>query len=170
MRLMQISRRAVRLATIAAMLALTVPAAQAQQPSAAALATAKEIVTVTAATTLFDPLIPGVIEQSKIMFLQQNPGLARDLNEISSTLRAELMPRFGELVNQVALNYASHFSEQELKDLLAFYKSPLGIKFVSEQPKVVDDSLKFAQTWANTLSDQVIQRMREELKKRGHPM
>ena len=170
MPLMQIFHRAVHVATIAAALALAAPAVHAQQPSPAAMAIAKEIVTVTGATTLFDPLIPGVIEQSKIIFLQQNPGLARDLNEISGSLRAELKPRFSELTTEVAKNYASHFNEQELKDLLAFYKSPVGVKFVSEQPKVVEASLQFAQTWANTLSDQVIQRMREELKKRGHPM
>jgi hypothetical protein len=48
-----------------------------------------------------------------------------------------------------------------------FYKSPAGKKLISEQPKVVDASMKFAQDWANKLSDQVIAQMREELKKRG---
>jgi hypothetical protein len=74
------------------------------------------------------------------------------------------------LVNEVARNYATFFTEQELKDVLAFYKSPAGKKLVSEQPKVVDASLKFAQTWANSLSDQVIAKMREELKKKGHAL
>jgi hypothetical protein len=30
--------------------------------------------------------------------------------------------------------------------------------------------MKFAQDWANKLSDEVVAKMREELKKRGHPM
>jgi hypothetical protein len=30
--------------------------------------------------------------------------------------------------------------------------------------------MKFAQEWANTLSDQVIAKMRDELKKRGHSL
>lgn len=172
MRLMQATHRAIRVATVAATLTLTLAAsaAYAQQPSAAALATANEIVKVTGSTTLFNPLIAGVIEQAKILFLQQNPGLAKDLNEISANLRAELKPRFSELVNEVAKNYASHFNEQELKDLLAFYKSPVGSKLLNEQPEIVDASLKFAQAWANALSEQVIARMREELKKRGHAM
>ena len=33
-----------------------------------------------------------------------------------------------------------------------------------------DVSLKFAQDWANKLSDQVIADMRDELKKRGHAL
>lgn len=170
MRFMQAAHRAIRLGTVAATLMLAGPVAFAQQPSAAAMATAKEIVSITGSTTLFDPLIAGVIEQAKGLFLQQNPALAKDLNEIAGKLRAELAPRFGELVNEVAQNYTSRFSEQELKEVLAFYKSPVGAKLLSEQPKIVDTSLKFAQTWANTLSDQVIARMRDELKKKGHAL
>jgi len=41
---------------------------------------------------------------------------------------------------------------------------------LTEQPKMVDDSMKFAQDWANKLSDQVVAKMRDELKKRGHAL
>lgn len=168
MRFLQVSRGAIRLATVAAALALASPVAYSQQPSPAAVAAAKEIVAVTSATTLFDPLIPGVVEQSKLLYLQQNPALAKDLNEIAAKLRAELAPRFAELVNEVANNYARRFNEQELKEMLAFYKSPVGGKLLREQPQIVDTSLKFAQTWANSLSEQVTAKMRDELKKKGH--
>jgi len=167
---MQTTHRAIRVATVAVALLLASPAAYAQQPSAAAMATAREIVTVTGATALFNPLVAGVVEQAKLLFLQQNPGLAKDLNEIATKMRSDLAPRFSELVNEVARNYAVNFTEPELKDVLAFYKSPAGKKLISGQPKVVDASLKFAQTWANTLTDQVIAKMREELKKKGHAL
>jgi hypothetical protein len=170
MRFMQTTHRAIRVATVAVVLAFASPVAYAQQPSATAMATAKEIVTVTGATSFFNPLIAGVVEQAKNLFLQQNPGLAKDLNEISTKLRGDLAPRFDELANEVARNYAARFNEQELKDLLAFYKSPIGKKLISEQPQVADASMKFAQTWANTLSDQVIAKMRDELKKKGHAL
>jgi hypothetical protein len=144
--------------------------AEAQQPSATAIQTAKEIVNVTGAMALFNPLIPGVIEQAKNLFLQQNPGLSKDLNEITTKMRADLTPRFGELTSEVAKLYASHFTEAELKELLAFYKTPVGMKLIVEQPKVGEEGLKFAQTWANNLSDEVIVKMRDELKKRGHTL
>ena len=66
--------------------------------------------------------------------------------------------------------YASHFTEQELRDLLAFYQSPLGQKSLAEEPKVLDQSMTYAGTWAENLSQEVIQAMRVELKKRGHDM
>jgi hypothetical protein len=167
MSIIQAIKRTSRLAAVAVALVAFGPTAHSQQPSAAALSTAKEIVTVTGATTLFNPLITGVVEQAKLLFLQQNPGLSKDLNEVATKMRNDLAPRFDELVNDVARNYATYFTEQELKDVLAFYKSPAGKKLISEQPKVVDASMKFAQDWANKLSDQVIAQMREELNKRG---
>ena len=168
MKFVQRSKRVARLAAIAVALVAFAPAARSQQPSPAALATAKELVSATGATAVFTPLIAGVVEQSKLLFLQQDPGLAKDLNEIAAKMRADLAPRFSELTNEVATLYATNFSDDELKSILAFYQSPVGKKLLQRQPQVIDNSMKFAQTWANKLSDEVTAKMREELKKRGH--
>ena len=170
MSIIQAIKRTSRLAAVAVALVAFGPAAHSQQPSAAAMATAKELIAVTGATTLFNPLIAGVVEQAKLLFLQQNPALSKDLNEIANKMRTDLAPRFDELSDEVARLYATNFTEPELKDMLAFYKSPAGKKLLAEQPTVVDASMKFAQDWANKLSDEVIAKMREELKKRGHAL
>lgn len=171
MRFLQATHRGARLAAVVLSLACVSPAAFAQsKPTPAALATAKELITVTGANVIFNPLIAGVIEQAKLLYLQQNPGLAKDLNEITAKMRADMAPRFTELNDEVARLYAADFSEQELKDILVFYKSPVGQKLLERQPKVIDASMKFAQTWANKLSDEVVAKMRDELKKRGHAL
>ena len=170
MSIIQVLQRAGRPAAVALALVAFGPAAHGQQTSVAAIATAKELVASTQATTIFNPLIAGVVEQAKLLFLQQDPGLAKDLNEIAEKMRTDLAPRFAELNDEMAKLYATHFTEQELKAILAFYKSPAGQKLLQEQPTVVDASMRYAQDWANKLSDQVIANMREELKKRGHPM
>jgi hypothetical protein len=163
-------KSAAGLAALGVALVTFSPLAHAQQPSAAAMSSAKELISITGATTLFSPLIAGVVEQAKVLFLQQNPALSKDLNEISTRMRADLQPRFTELTDEVARLYAQNFTEQELKDILAFYKTPAGKKLLTAQPQVVDASMKFAQDWANKLSDQVIANMRDELKKRGHAL
>jgi hypothetical protein len=149
-------------------LAATIGTAVAQQPSAAAHATAKELITVKGATALWAPLVPGVIEQAKSVFLQTNPMLSKDLNEVAAKLRTEYAARGAEVVNDVAKLYAERFTEQELKDALAFYKSPLGKKMVTEEPAILDQSMRNAQNWANRLSEEVIGKIRAEMKKRGH--
>jgi hypothetical protein len=173
MRLWQVTSRAVRLAMIAVTMAIVVPAAygqQAQAPSSGAMDAAKELITVTGATQLFNPLIAGVIEQARLLYLQQDPGLSNDLNEIATKMRTDLQPRFVQASNEVARLYATHFTEQELKEILAFYKSPTGKKLLSEQAIVIDNSMKFAQDWANKLSEEVVSAMRDELKKKGHAL
>ena len=170
MSVIQATKRAARLAAVAVALASFGPAAHGQQPSAAAMATAKELIAFTGSAAVFDPLIAGVVEQAKLLFLQQDPALGKDLNEIASKLRTDLAPRFAELTDEMARLYATHFTEPELKAILAFYQSPVGKKMLAQQPTVVDASMKFAQDWANKLSDQVIAKMREELQKRGHAL
>ncbi len=167
---MRAANRAMCVATVAIALALSSPTAHSQQPKAAALSTAKELVTATGTTSLFNTLIPGVIEQAKNLLLQQNPNLSKDLSEIANKLRNDLAPRMEELNNEVARLYATRFTEPELKEILAFYNSPVGKKLLTDQPSVVDGSMKFAQDWANKLSDEVIAKMRDELKKRGHAL
>jgi hypothetical protein len=90
------------------------------------------------------------------------------LNEVALKLRAEYAPRSAEVVNDVAKLYASRFTEQELKDTLAFYKSPLGKKLLVEEPSILDQSMRNAQSWADRLSQEVIGKIRTEMKRRGH--
>lgn len=149
-------------------LAVCVSAADAQQPSANAVATAKELITVKGAAAIYDPVVVGVVEQAKRVLLQANPTLGKDLNEVALKLRAEFAPRSAEALNEAAKLYAARFTEQELKDTLAFYKSPLGRKLLAEEPKILDQSMKNTQSWADQLSQEVITRIRAEMKKRGH--
>ena len=170
MSIIQAMQRVARPAAMAIALAGFIPAAHAQQPSAASIQVAKQLIAVTGATAVFNPLIAGVVEQAKILFLQQNPALAKDLNEVAAKIRTDLQPRFSEISDEVAKLYAANFTEQELKDVLAFYQSPSGKKLLTTQPKVIDASMGFAGDWANKLSDEVIAKMRDEMKKRGHPL
>ncbi|HVY57380.1 MAG TPA: DUF2059 domain-containing protein [Xanthobacteraceae bacterium] len=140
------------------------------EPSAASIALAKEIIALKGGNLMFDPIVPGVVESVKNVFVPTNPQLTKELNEVSVQLRKEFEPKHAELLNMVATTYAKHFTEQELKDLDAFYKTPLGKKVIAEEAKALDESLKAAQTWADNLSDVVMNRMRAEMKKRGHDL
>ena len=87
-----------------AMLALP---AQAQQPSANAVALAKEIIVAKGSATMYDPIIGNIIERSKGMLLQTNPMLSKDLNEVAAKIRSEQVSRSAELLTEVAKLYAT---------------------------------------------------------------
>jgi uncharacterized protein len=157
-----------RVAFLGLSLVLSMTIAHAQQPSASATATAAELVTLKGAKGIYEPLVMGIVEKAKGMFLQTNPMLSKDLNEVAAKLRADLSPRSAELLSQTARLYASRFTEQELKDMLAFYKSPLGRKLLAEEPTIADENMRSMSSWADRLSEEVVSKMRAEMRKRGH--
>jgi hypothetical protein len=149
-------------------LAAATVCAQAQQPSAATLASARELMEIKGVKNLVEPVVVGVVQQTTGTILQTNPGLSKDLDEVSAQLRNEYQPRIAEMTKEIVLLYAQHFTEQELKDAVAFYKSPVGKKILTEEPKILDESYARIQQWANRLQGEVMTRIRAEMKKRGH--
>ena len=164
--------RATRAFAIAFSFALVVVAApaHAQQATPAAIALAKEIIVAKGATSMYDPVIPNLIERTKGVLMQTNPMLGRDLNEVSAKLRAELAPRSAELVEDAARLYAARFTEQELKTALAFYKSPLGKKVITEEPAILNQSMSNVDTWIGKFANEVMSKFRAEMKKKGHDL
>jgi hypothetical protein len=144
--------------------------AQQPQPTPAAIALAREILAVKGAADMWDPVIPNTIARARNMFIQSNINLAKDISEIAEQLRAEYAPRAAELSSEVARTYASRFTETELKELLAFYKSPVGRKAIAEEPQVIDASAARMLEWGAKFADEVIIKMRAEMKKRGHEL
>src|SRR5215467_64923 len=141
-----------------------------QQPSATAIAVARDVIVTKGANSMADPLARGVIESVKNSFVPTNPNLTRELDDVAMALHKELDGKSSEVLDQMARAYAAHFTEQELKDLLVFYKTPLGQKFIKEEPAAIEDGLKRAQQWADAFADTVMSRMRAEMHKKGHEL
>jgi hypothetical protein len=160
----------VRSAMLAFGLIVLAGSAQAQQPSAAAVSMARELIALKGATSMYDPVLRGVVEQAKIVLLRTNPMLSKELTEVTTKLHAEYAAKLQELRDISARVYAARFSEQELKDALTFYKTPLGKKLIQQEPQILDQSMREVQAWGDKLSEEVISRMRAEMKKKGHDL
>jgi hypothetical protein len=159
-----------RLALIAALAlgwVVMADSARAQAPSPGAVAAAKELVALKGGGAMFDPLIPGVIESAKNQLVPTNPQLGAPLNEVAVQLHKEYGPKRAELLDIIAQAYAKRFTEAELKDIAAFYKTPTGKKMIAQEPAAIKESLDAAQLWANEFSDTVLQRFRTEMQKKG---
>jgi len=144
--------------------------ASAQDPSPAAVAMARQLIDIKGASKMYDPVLVGIILRVRDTFMQTNPMLSNELNAVAQQLRREFQPRLDALKEQVAKFYASRFTEQELKDVLAFYKSPLGVKLVVVEPEFLDQSMAYADKWAGELADEILAKMRTEMRKKGHEL
>jgi uncharacterized protein len=161
---------AARATAVAFLLAVSAGGGRAEEPSASAVALAKELIVLKGSTRIWDSVVPGVIEQAKGVFLQTNPALSRELNDVAAQLRTEYAPRGSQLADQIALVYAQTFTEQELAGALSFYKTPLGHKIITLEPKVLDEGMSRIQEWTNKFSSEVMIRMRAEMKKKGYDL
>jgi len=142
-------------------------AAKAAEPSAAQLKLANELLVANGEASSFDSLIPGIIEQAAGSFVQANPDLIRDLREVAKQLAPQYESRRTEIVAILARAYAQQFTEEELSELLTFYRTPVGRKLVERRQQLLDDGLKGIQAWSAQFSREMEGKVREEMKKRG---
>lgn len=165
-------------------LALSVAPASAQQPaqkdgsgtailkpaSPAAIAAAKEILTMKNAGAMFANAVPNLVEQTKNGLIAQNLNYQKDLGDVAQVVVKQLAGREKEIADGMAQIYANEFSEQELKDLVSFYKSPLGAKLLVSEPRAIQFSMSYMNQWGQQFAATVDQAFRNEMKKRGKPI
>jgi hypothetical protein len=159
-------------ATLVVGLALSAVPAMAQQAappkaSPAAIAAAKEILTIKNAGAMYAGAVPGLVEKTKGALTQQNLNYQKDLNEVAPIVAQQLAGRQNEIGDGMAQIYAGEFTEQELKDLVTFYKSPLGKKLIEAEPRAIGLSMAFMNSWAQNFSETVMGAFRAEMRKRG---
>ena len=100
--------------------------------------------------------------------MPQNPDLQKPIVESVQTIAPAFEKRRTEIIDILARVYAVKFTEAELKELLVFYRSTIGKKFVAEQPAVLEESFRRTQEWSSKISEEIVTALRAEMKKRGH--
>jgi uncharacterized protein len=142
-------------------------ATQLKQGSPAAIAAAKEILTMKNAAAMYANAVPNLVEQTKNVLMQSNLNYQKDLNEVAIIVAKNLAGREKEIGDGMAQVYANEFTEQELKDLVNFYKSPLGQKLLSSEPRAIQFSMSYMNQWAQQFAEVINGQFRAEMKKRG---
>ncbi len=147
------------------------PAAPAATPlkpaSPGAIAAAKEILTMKNAAAMYANAVPNLVEQTKNVLMQSNLNYQKDLNEVAIIVAKNLAGREKEIGDGMAQVYANEFTEQELKDLVNFYKSTLGQKLLASEPRAIQFSMSYMNQWAQAFAEVINGQFRAEMKKRG---
>jgi hypothetical protein len=138
-----------------------------KQASPAAVAAAKEILAMKNASAMYASAVPNIVEKTRNVLMQSNLNYQKDLNEVAVIVAKSLAGREKEIGDGMAQVYANEFSEQELKDLVTFYKSPLGQKLLASEPRAISFSMSYMNEWAQAFSETVNGAFRTEMKKRG---
>jgi hypothetical protein len=135
--------------------------------SPAAIAAAKEILTLKNAAAMYAAAVPNIVQQTKEQLLQTNLNYQKDLNEVAVIVAQALTGKEKEIGDGMAQIYANEFTEQELKDLVTFYRSALGQKLLTAEPRAIQFSMSFMNQWAQNFAEAVNAQFRAEMRKRG---
>jgi hypothetical protein len=165
--------RFVRIAgPLLAALLFSLPAARAQtaapSPSPEALAVARELVTTMRLIEQFKAMMPMILKTLKPAMVQGRSDVERDYDAMTPVLLDSFQSRYDELSEAVAIIYSSNFTADDLRALIAFYKTPTGQKFVQKTPVVMQESMAAGQRFGKSVAGDLQKRMTDELRKKGH--
>jgi hypothetical protein len=138
-----------------------------KQGTPACMAAAREILTMKNAGAMYAQAVPNIVQQTKDTLLTTNLNYQKDLNEVAVIVAQKLAGREKEIGEGMAQIYCNEFTEKELTDLVAFYKSPLGQKLLTAEPRAIQGSMAYMNQWAQNFAEAVTAQFRAEMRKRG---
>jgi|SRR5215470_7145293 len=144
------------------------PIAAQPAPPPDAMAAARELVTVTRAADQLKALLPLIMQQLKPAIVQGRPEVERDFDAMVPIMLEIANTRSAAMIEEVAGVYARNFSAGEMQQLIAFYRTPVGQKFLEKTPVVMKESMAVGQKFGQSIAGELRARMIEELRKRGH--
>jgi uncharacterized protein len=144
------------------------PAAAQPAPTPEAVAAARELVTVMRAAEQLKTLLPLIMQHLKPAIVQGRPEVARDFDAIMPIVLEIANARSAAMIEDVAMIYARNFTPDEMRQVTAFYRGPVGRKFLEKLPGITQESLAVGQKFGRSVATELRTRMIEELRKRGH--
>jgi hypothetical protein len=157
-------------AVLTASLLLSLPAwsQTAPAPSADAMQAARELVVTIKLADQFKAILPIVMKTLKPAIVQDRPAVEKDFDELMPAMLEAASARRGELVDAMAVIYAQAMTADELRQMIVFYKSPVGQKVISITPAITQRSMVAGQAWGRSVAEIFQAKMVDELRKRGH--
>ena len=151
----------------ALVLAISSVGASAEEPTPAALNYANQVFVHIGMKPALDQVVPGMLAQLEHNVTTTRPELKDALHEALLTIQPEFAKTEQGVLTDSAKFLASKLTEEELKDILTFYESPVGKKYLAVEPSLMQEVGDLARTWRQQLSTDILTRAREEMKKKG---
>lgn len=105
---------------------------------------------------------------TKAMGQQMMQTMGESLNAVGSPVAEDFFKdfmsevNFAELIELTIPIYDKHFSHDDIKQMIAFYQSPIGKKMRQKQPVIMKESMAIGIAWSQKVSEKLLRKMREE--------
>jgi hypothetical protein len=152
---------------LTAALLFAVPALS-QSVSPEAMTTAKELVVASGAADKFKAILPLLSQQLKPAIVQGRPEVERDYDKIMPLVIEAFNERIERILVAIAEIYARNFTIDEMRQVSAFYRTPIGQKLLEKTAVIAQQSMVVGNKFGQEIAQDLQTRMMEELRKRGH--
>jgi hypothetical protein len=116
-----------------------------------------------AMTRATDAMMPIMVDSER----KAHPELTDAFwDEFSKQFRDLEKAKTDDINKKLAQLYSQHFSEAEMDQLIAFYKTPAGAKLIKETPILMQESLKVGQGWGQEIANEAASGAREAMDKK----
>jgi uncharacterized protein len=135
-----------RLTIIGVMLLVSITAAPAQTPSPEAMSVARSLVATLKLTDQYNALLPVILPSIKPTLVQGRPEIERDYDAMTAKIEDAYAPYYSSMVDSAASVYATNFTVDELREIDAFYRLPVGQSFCKSRRQSLSKAFRSART------------------------
>lgn len=115
----------------------------------------QELVKIMKMDSIIDGIGPAMTQSIQANLKQQGVQLSAGKQEkLVLAVQKVMKNNLGSLMDQLVLLMDRTYTEQEVKDILAFYKTPTGQKAISAMPTIMNESQVIAGKWVQTIAPQ----------------
>ena len=141
--------------------------ALAADPTPSHVKAAREMLALTQADKMFNGVLPVLLKQEIGVLEKSYSNISNEVAKRFETLfLMEAQKGIDEAMNKVAAAYAEALTEDELNQISAFYKSPVGRKMIRIKPEMGQRALKIGIEWGQNVGSiigkKVVLQMKEE--------
>ena len=140
-------------AVLSALILFSAPG-RADEPSPAAIESANKLIADLGLIQSLDVVVPTLFGEFEKNVVATRPELKDPLHQVLVSLVPEFVKGEPAVLADVAHVMASKLTDSELKEVLAFYESPTGKKFVAAEPAFVNElqvaGTAWRQSWPTT--------------------
>ncbi len=158
-------------ASLIALSLMGVGRADAQVPAASApetMAAARELIATMRATDQLKLMLPAIVQALKPAIVQGRPQMEHDFDIVLPVIVDAMNARLGELVEQMAALYGRNFTADEMREITAFYRSPVGQKVLDKMPAVMQESMSLGQAFGKIVGSEMQNQTIEALRNKGY--
>lgn len=108
-----------------------------------------------------------VVKSLHVEKAEQAPEAKRAVDKEVLAFSKEMMEGSGGPLDRMVRAYSERFSHDEIRQLLAFYQSPLGKRYVTETVKILSDASQSYADWPRLYGDALKERLSALAKKQN---